>query len=103
MNRTEELRQECIEVLNAEITDFEREGGNGELDGDYIIISYITAKRMVELLKNLEVPVEAKWRYYTNDEGRPRWRCGNCGKIIRQGAHEKKRCSCCGAHMRTEA
>lgn len=101
MNRTEELRQECVEVLNAEIAEFER-GGNGELDGDYITINYITAKRMVELLKKLEVPVYAKWHYYTNDEGKARWRCSNCGHIVKHDPNDFKRCAC-GAHMAKEA
>lgn len=100
-NRTEELRQECVEVLNAAITEFER-GGNGELDGDYIAINYITAKRMVELLKKLEVPVYAKWHYYTNDEGKARWRCSNCGHIVKHDPNDFKRCAC-GAHMAKEA
>ena len=43
------------------------------------------------------------WLYYTNDEGKARWKCTNCGKIIRRGAHEKKRCSVCGAHISEEA
>lgn len=101
MNRTEELRQECVEVLNAAITEFER-GGNGELDGDYITINYITAKRMVELLKKLEVPVYAKWHYYTNNKGKARWRCSNCGHIVKHDPNDFKRCAC-GAHMSKEA
>ena len=102
MNRTEELRQQIITQLETAIIDCER-FGNDEYGQAPVHLNIITARRTVELLKKLEVPIEATWRYYTNDEGRPRWRCGNCGKIIRHGAHEKKRCSCCGAHMRTEA
>lgn len=101
-NRTEKLRQECVEVLNAAITEFER-GGNGELDGDYITINYITAKRMVELLKKLEVPVYAKWRYDTDDENRPRWKCSHCGKICHKNPYDKKCCSVCGSRMRMES
>lgn len=52
---------------------------------------------------NMEPVVNAKWAYYTNDEGRARWRCGNCGKICRRDPHDKKRCSSCGAHMSGEA
>lgn len=51
----------------------------------------------------MEPVINAKWRYYTNDEGRARWRCGNCGKICRRDPHDKKRCSNCGAHMSGEA
>jgi len=101
-NRTEELRQECVEVLNAAITESER-GGNGELDGDFIVINYITAKRMVELLKKLEVPVYAKWRYDTDDENRPRWKCSHCGKICHKNPYDKKCCSVCGSRMRMES
>ena len=102
MNRTEELRQQMIGAFEAAIADFEKYGGD-EFGSDSVIIDIITAKRTAELLKRLEAPVEAVWHYYTNDEGRARWRCSNCGKIIRQGQHEKRYCSCCGARMRTEA
>ena len=44
----------------------------------------------------------AVWEYYTNDEGRARWKCSACGKIIRHGANEKRFCSACGAEMRME-
>ena len=102
MNRTEELRQQTIEQLQTDIADFEKYGGD-EFGSDSVAVDIITARRTVELLKKLEAPVEAKWHYYTNDEGRARWKCTNCGKIIRRGAHEKKRCSVCGAHMSEEA
>lgn len=102
MNRTEELRRDVLRILEASVADFE-DGGNPELDGDFVTVDYITIKRTIELLKRLEVPVYAKWHYYQNDEGKARWRCTNCGKIIRQGAYEKKRCSICGAYMSMEA
>lgn len=102
MNRTEELRQQVIEQLQTDIADFEKYGGD-EFGSDSVAVDIVTARRTVELLKKLEVPVEAVWQYYTNDEGKARWRCTNCGKIIRQGAYEKKRCSSCGAHIKTEA
>ena len=102
MNRMEELRQEVAAVLDAAIQEFEQDG-NPELDGDFVTVDYITAKRTLELLKKLEVPVEAKWHYYINEEGKPRWRCTNCGKIVRHDPHDKKRCSICGAHMSKEA
>ena len=102
MSRTDELRQECVEVLNNEITDFERNRSCGDVDGDFVTVNYVTAKRIVELLKKLEAPVEAKWHYYLNDEGRARWQCTNCGKIVRRHPKDKKRCSICGAHMREE-
>ena len=102
VNRTEELRQHIIQKLQTDIADFEKYGGD-EFGSDNVHVNIITAQRTVELLKKLEAPVEAKWHYYTNDEGKARWRCTNCGKIIRQGQHEKKRCSVCGAYMMTEA
>ena len=104
MNRTEELRQQVIEQLEFDIANFKKYGGDefGH-DFDRVQVDIVTARRTVELLKKLEVPVEAVWQYYTNDEGKARWRCTNCGKIIRQGAYEKKRCSSCGAHIKTEA
>ena len=102
MNRTEELRQECVELLSAEITEFERGGGCPDVDGDYVTISYIAAKRMLELLKKLEVPVYAKWVYYTNDEGKARWRCSACGHIVKHDPNDFRRCTC-GAHMAKEA
>ena len=97
MNRTIELRQEVIRDLNNAILDFE-EIGNPELDGDYITLDYVTAKRMYNLLA-----VPATWEYYLNDEGKARWRCSSCGKIIRNGAHEKLFCSLCGKPMTMEA
>lgn len=44
-----------------------------------------------------------KWLYYTNDEGKARWKCSLCGKIIHHRAHEKLYCSRCGAKMQMEA
>ena len=45
----------------------------------------------------------AVWEYYTNDEGKARWKCSCCGKIIRHGHHEKLYCSHCGSKMRCES
>lgn len=44
-----------------------------------------------------------KWLYYRNEEGKPRWKCSNCGKIIRHGAREKLYCSACGSRNSEEA
>jgi len=44
-----------------------------------------------------------KWLYYTNDEGKPRWKCNECRKIIRRGAHDKLYCSHCEAKMSMES
>lgn len=50
-----------------------------------------------------EPVVDAFWHYYTNDEGRARWKCTHCGKLCHKNPHDKRRCSICGAHMRMEA
>lgn len=44
-----------------------------------------------------------KWLYYVNDEGKARWKCSECGKIIRHGVHEKLYCSHCGARLQPES
>ena len=46
--------------------------------------------------------MEAVWEYYINDEGKARWRCSHCGKIIRHNVHEKIFCSRCGCKMREQ-
>lgn len=102
MNRMEELRQQIIDTLEGNIAEFE-DGGNPELDGDFVTVDYVTAKRALELLKKLKAPVYAKWHYYVNDEGKARWKCTNCGKVIRQGQHEKLFCSTCGAIVTPES
>ena len=52
----------------------------------------------------MEKPAKfGKWLYYINDEGKARWKCSECGKIIRHGAAEKLYCSHCGAKMSREA
>ena len=50
-----------------------------------------------------EPVIHAVWHYYTNDEGKARWRCTNCGKLCHKNPHDKQRCSVCGARMRMEA
>ena len=37
------------------------------------------------------------WVYYVNDEGRPRWKCSECGKIVKRDPYEKLYCSRCGS------
>jgi hypothetical protein len=97
MNRTIELRQEVIRDLNNAILDFE-EIGNPELDGDYITLDYITAKRLYELLT-----APSTWEYYRNDEGKARWKCSTCGKVCKHDPYYKQYCSQCGSKMRKEA
>lgn len=62
----------------------------------------LVCKLAADALEHSEPVVNAVWVYYTNDEGRARWRCGNCGKLCRRNPHDKKRCSRRGAHMRME-
>ena len=45
----------------------------------------------------------AKWVYYTNDEGKPRWKCSECGKLCKRRPTGKRYCSWCGAKMEMEA
>lgn len=101
MSTLEKQRQQIIEQLQTDIAGFDKDGC-GNLYGDAVTVDIVTARQTLELLKMLEAPVEAKWHYYINDEGKARWKCTNCGKIIRRGAHEKRRCSVCGAHMTEE-
>ena len=54
----------------------------------------------------LEVEKEAKfgvWKYYTNDEGKARWKCSLCGKVCKHNPYYKLYCSNCGCKMRMEA
>ena len=44
-----------------------------------------------------------KWIYYTNEEGKARWRCSQCGKICRRDPAEKLYCSRCGSRNMKEA
>ena len=97
MCRTEELRQEIVSTLGASIADFEK-FGNEELDGDFITLDYVTAKRLYNYLTE-----PATWIYYTNDEGKPRWRCSSCGFVKRRNPHEKKYCAGCSKPMKMEA
>lgn len=43
------------------------------------------------------------WKYETDDEGRARWKCSQCGKVCHKHPHDKIYCSRCGAKMRMEA
>lgn len=102
MNRTEELRQQMIQQLEADIASFEKYSGD-KFGSDSVAVDIVTARRTVELLKKLEVPIEAKWHYYNNEEGKARWRCTNCGRICKRHPHDKRRCSTCGARMTMES
>lgn len=43
------------------------------------------------------------WVYYTNDEGKARWKCSECGKIVKRLPNDKFYCSHCGAKLRLES
>lgn len=73
----------------------------GDANGNVCIHNLIAD--VAEVMKHSEPIVNAVWVYYTNDEGRARWHCSNCGKLCRRNPRDKKRCSICGAHMRMEA
>ena len=100
MTRTEELRQQIVGEFEAAIAAFEKYSVD-EFGGENVFINIVTARRTLELLKKLEVPVYAKWHYYTNDEGKARWKCTNCGHIVKHDPNDFKRCAC-GAHMKKE-
>jgi len=102
VNRMDELRQQVIAKLETAIADCEKYG-NDEYGQAPVHVNIITARRTVELLKKLEVPVEAKWHYYTNDEGKARWKCSLCGKICRRDPANKLYCSTCGSRNTKEA
>ena len=97
MNRTEELRQEVTRALNNAILDFEQIGST-DLDGDYITLDYVTAKRLYNLLTE-----PATWLFYRNEENEARWKCSSCGKIVRKNPHDKRYCSCCSKPMVMES
>lgn len=56
----------------------------------------------IDLLEHSEPIVNAVWVYYTNDEGKARWRCSECGHVVKHDPNDYKRCAC-GAHMTKEA
>ena len=43
------------------------------------------------------------WVYYTNDEGKARWKCSECGKIVKRLPNDKLYFSHCGAKLRLES
>ena len=94
-------REEVIAAIRCEIKYVTENSMPG--DDDSVTMDIITAEAVLEQLEHSEPIVNAVWVYYTNDEGKARWRCGNCGKICRRDPHDKARCSRCGAHMAKEA
>ena len=55
---------------------------------------------MIEILKEAKF---GRWLYYTNDEGKARWKCSECGKICKRDPSEKLYCSTCGSRNSKEA
>lgn len=94
-------RDYVIAALKCEIKYIEDGGITPE--GDAITMDIETARAALGMLEHSEPIVNAVWEYYTNDEGKARWRCSKCGKLCRRDPHDKKRCSSCGAHMTKEA
>jgi hypothetical protein len=75
------------------------------MDEDHdVLVSAREVEKLINLIPavNAEPIVDAIWQYYTNDEGKARWRCSHCGKICHKHPHDKQRCSVCGAHMKME-
>lgn len=72
-------------------------------EGD-VLVSVRDVGKIINLMPavNAEPVIDGVWLYYTNDEGKARWRCSQCGKICHKHPHDKQRCSVCGAHMRME-
>lgn len=91
-----------IEYINAQRIPVPRVGSRGV----YYNIGYELAIRAIEaqptIDNGMEPIINAVWEYYTNDEGKARWRCSHCEKICHKHPHDKQRCSVCGAHMRME-
>ena len=50
-----------------------------------------------------KLTAEGQWVYCPDDEGRPRWKCSRCGKIVHKDPAEKLYCAACGQRNRKEA
>ena len=100
MNRTEELKQMMIEQFDKAIDECANRDCSDDEHKHDVFIDDIAAKRLFELLKR--IPKDAKWHYYTNDEGKPRWKCTECGKLCRRRPTDKLYCSRCGSKMSFE-
>lgn len=72
----------------------------GDADGNVCIHHLIVD--VAEVMEHSEPIVNATWVYYTNDEGKARWRCSACGHVVKHDPNDFKRCAC-GAHMAKEA
>lgn len=69
---------------------------------DFVEDSVTVPRRLLEeIVKLLEV--ETVWEYWPDEEGKPRWRCRHCGKIVHKDPADKLHCSVCGLRARKEA
>ena len=50
-----------------------------------------------------DLSAEGLWVYCPDDEGRPRWKCSRCGKIVHKDPADKLYCAACGQRNRKEA
>ena len=58
---------------------------------------------MCEVEKIMKEARFGKWLYYRNDEGKARWKCSECGKIVKRLPSDKFYCSRCGVKLRLES
>lgn len=58
---------------------------------------------MCEVEKIMKEARFGKWLYYRNDEGEARWKCSECGKIVKRLPSDKFYCSRCGVKLRLES
>lgn len=88
MNRHAEVRAETVRELNDAILDAK---------GGHVVLNYVLAKRLYTMISE-----PAVWQYFYTDEGHARWKCSNCGKIVRY-PFDKVFCSACGKPMKGES
>ena len=65
---------------------------------DDVEICKSIVKDALELLS-----AETVWVYSTDEEGKPKWTCKNCGKVVHKDPADKLYCSRCGMRARKEA
>lgn len=75
-------------------------GGDPD-DAEHVCVHSLIAD-VAEVMEHSEPIVNAEWRYYVNDEGKARWRCSNCGHVVKHDPNDFKRCAC-GARMKKES
>ena len=98
----EELKSRVLEGLRA----CSNECCNGgkpcpyfpERDTNCIVQLHADAIKLIE-----DLTAEGLWVYCPDDEGRPRWKCSRCGKIVHKDPADKLHCALCGQRNRKEA